>query len=264
MYKPYKPFSTGQGTESVFSVQLLSSFSEYSFPSNAFMAKSTGLLGICLFLFAVLPLIISSSYSKVHRLYVLAGDTEIEMNICWRSTLVERSGRGENWTRKETELQYRPLKPCASSPSWGEAGVRTAYQHWPMLDQKVKYAYGCPIQSPVRAANTIEQPPVGLLSLPWRQTLKQTEGVNSWRLSFDHSPNSWDQSSFEGKSGCFSPPIYHTNLCLTLSTYLKNIYTNTFQVSFLYSQLKYKLHTAGSEFHISIAAILALYTGLSK
>lgn len=88
------------------------------------MAKSIGLLGICLFLFAVLPLIISSSYSKVHRLYVLAGDTEIEMNICWRSTLVERSGRGENWTRKETELQYRPLKPCAFLPllggSWSE------------------------------------------------------------------------------------------------------------------------------------------------
>lgn len=72
------------------------------------------------FCFAVLPLIISSSYSKVHRLYVLAGDTEIEMNICWRSTLVERSGRGENWTRKETELQYRPLKPCAFLPLRGK------------------------------------------------------------------------------------------------------------------------------------------------
>lgn len=73
------------------------------------------------FCFAVLPLIISSSYSKVHRLYVLAGDTEIEMNICWRSTLVERSGGGGKLDKKRNWIAIQAIKAlCLPPPPGGK------------------------------------------------------------------------------------------------------------------------------------------------
>ena len=113
-------------------VQLLILFSECHFPSDAPSSKSIGLLFsqfFFFFLLVYLPLIISLSYSKGHRLCFLSGDTEMEINICQGSKLVEGRGEKKNWTREEIELQHRLNKLWSISCVHLEWGSFLLYQN---------------------------------------------------------------------------------------------------------------------------------------
>ena len=138
------------------------------------------------------PLIIALSYSKGHRLCFLAGDRDGDEHLLGINTC-RREGREEELDKRRNWIAMQAQASIGQPPGriWSEPCLSALAHVAPKCQTFVGLTHPVTRYGPSKPWSNRQWS----VSLQLRQTLRQTEGANSWRLSPDHITSNWSSPS---------------------------------------------------------------------